>query len=49
MKLCNKTFLFAVGILTLSMEEVNKAMQEAVEAVDKQSQKVKKSVSKKIT
>ena len=45
MKLCKKSFLFLVGIITLAADEVEKAVLEAVEAVDQQSVKIKERVS----
>jgi len=47
MKLWRHAFLLAVGIIALSFEEIEKARKEAIEAVDKQTKKVKDRVSKK--
>jgi len=45
MKLCKKSFLLFVGIITLAADEVEKAIIEAVEAVDQQSEKIKERVA----
>ena len=49
MKLCGKSFLFIVGMIMITVDEIEKAMEEAVEAVDQQSDKMKQRVTKKNT
>lgn len=43
MKLCKKTFLIFVGMVSLSIDEINKAIDDAVKFVDKKSEKIKQS------
>ena len=47
MNLCKKSLLFLVGIVTLTMDEVINAAEEASKAVDEQSEKVKQSIRTK--
>jgi len=49
MKLYGKSFLFIVGMIMITVDEIEKAMEEAVKAVDQQSDKVKQRVTKKNT
>ena len=46
MRPCKKTFLLLVGLIAISMDKIDVALEEAVEAVDKQSKKIKQSAKK---
>jgi len=41
MKFWKQAFLLAVGLIAISLEEIEKARKEAIEAIDKQTKKVK--------
>ena len=47
MKLCKKVFLFTVGIITISFDEISKAYIEAEEAVDAETKSQNKQSDKK--
>jgi hypothetical protein len=42
MKPCKKAFLFFVGVITITFDQVAQAINEAVAAVDQESQEPKK-------
>ena len=46
MRPCKKAFLFAVGVLAIAFDKVNKAIGEAVEAVDKQKKQARSETTK---
>jgi len=48
MRPCKKTFLLLVGLISVSMNKLDMALEEAVEAVDEQSKKIKQSVKTNI-
>ena len=49
MNLCKKTFLLFVGFLSISMDEVTKAVAEASKAVDKENQKDKRNADQSVS
>lgn len=46
MRPCKKAFLFVVGVITITFDKVNKAIGEAVEAVDKQKKQEQSETTK---
>jgi hypothetical protein len=42
MKLCEKTFLLLVGLITTAFDEVSDAIEEAIDSVEEQRQKIDK-------
>jgi hypothetical protein len=44
MKLCEKTFLLLVGLITTAFDEISDAIEEAIESVEEQRQNIDKRV-----
>jgi hypothetical protein len=44
MKLCEKTFLLLVGLITTAFDEFSDAVEEAIESVEEQRQKIDKRI-----
>ena len=42
MELSKKAFLFVVGVVSLTIDEVNKSIKEAIESVEEQREKINK-------
>jgi len=45
MKICKKSFLFFVGLITISLDRLNEALDEAVAAVEEQREKISEKFS----
>jgi hypothetical protein len=46
MMCAKKVFLFVVGVITITLDEINKYMAEAAQSIDEQTQKINERVTK---
>jgi hypothetical protein len=44
MKLCKKTFLLLVGVITTVFDELSASIEEAIQSIEEQSQKIEKRI-----